>query len=77
MTLQQALDSSPDHVAVADLNDAFRSRCRVSRAPDGRLDVSMLAGGPLSTLHDVSAYANLKELLDARAYLAKLDWQPA
>jgi excisionase family DNA binding protein len=77
MTLQQALDSSPHGAAVADLGDALRSRCRVSRKGDGAFELSMAAGGPFSTLHELATFTGVADLLAARPYLANLDWQPA
>jgi hypothetical protein len=77
MTLPEALNSSPSGVAVAELGDAFRSRCRVSRSDHDAVELSIAAGGPFSTLHDVARFSDLAELLDARSYLATLDWQPA
>lgn len=77
MTLQEALNQSPNDVAVAELGDAFRSRCRVSRADHDAVELSMAAGGPFSTLHDVARFPNVTDLLAARPYLANLDWQPA
>jgi helix-turn-helix protein len=77
MTLQQALDSSAHGAAVADLGDALRSRCRVSRKGDGALELSMAAGGPFSTLHELATFPTVADLLAARPYLANLDWQPA
>jgi hypothetical protein len=77
MTLQQALDNSARHVGVAELGDALRSRCRVSRWGDGSVELSMAASGPLSTLHDVVTFPALADLLADRPYLANLDWQSA
>jgi excisionase family DNA binding protein len=77
MTLKEALNRSPSGVAVAELGDAFRSRCRVSRSDHDTVELSMAASGPFSTLHDVARFSDLDELLDARPYLTSLDWQPA
>lgn len=77
MSLQEALNRSPNGVAVAELGDAFRSRCRVSRIDHGGVELSMAAGGPFSTLHDVVRFPNVADLVADRPYLANLDWQPA
>ena len=77
MTLQEALNRSPNGVAVAELGDAFRSRCRVSRGDHDAVELSMAAGGPFSTLHDVARFPAVTDLLVDRPYLTSLDWQPA
>ena len=77
MTLQEALDKSANGVAVAEVGDAFRSRCRVSRSDHNAVELSMAAGGPFSTLHEVARYSDVADLLNARPYLRNLDWQPA
>ncbi len=77
MTLQEALNRSASGEAVAEVGDAFHSRCRVSRSDHDAVELSMAAGGPFSTLHDVARFADVADLLNARPYLANLDWQPA